>query len=221
MTARPFVVYYGWLTDGPDGEPNGAARRIAAAAPPLLIAQPWTAPPAGHCNLSASVLALIAAAGTEVYAYVATGYGRRAALQSVLADMDAAAARGVQGIFFDEVDPLVDYTKLAFYSTLCGAARVKRMKTIVNTGVARCDQRLMDLSDRLMLEHRWREFLPQSAWARDYDRDRFMGISSNEENAMGYVVDGARATRDARDAWQAGIGWHAATDRYIELPGWL
>ena len=72
-----------------------------------------------------------------------------------------------------------------------------------------------------MVAHQWRDFRRHSRWASRYDRDRFMGISSNEENAMGYVVDAACAAGDAREAWEAGIGWHAATERYIELPEWF
>lgn len=218
--SRPFVIYYGWLTDGADGEPNAEARRIASAAPPLLIAQPWTAPPAGHCNLSPQVSKVIRDAGTEVYAYVPTGFGRNER-SGVLHALDAAAMLGVNGIFFDEVDPLLDDANAAYYAGLASAARAAGLKLIVNTGVALCGERLMDIAERVMAEHQWRELCKQSAWTAKYDRDRFMGVSSNEENAMGYVVDRARAVADARDAWHAGIAWHAATDRYIRLPEWL
>ena len=218
--ARPFVVYYGWLTDGPHGEPNADARRIAAAAQPLVIAQPWTAPPAGHVNLSPQVLKLMLGAGTEVYAYVATGFGR-GDVKAAGAALEAAAALTVTGVFLDEVDPLIEDAKLMFYSELTDRARAHNLKVIVNTGVARSGERLMALADRLMVEHQWRGLLSGSRWALRYDRDRFMGISSNEENAMGYVVDEAHAAQDAREAWQACIGWHAATDRYTRLPEWF
>lgn len=218
--ARPFVVYYGWLTDGPHGEPNTDAQRIAAAAPPLLIAQPWTAAPAGHRNLSAPVLKLVHDAGTEIYAYLATGFGQRV-MREVLDAMDDGAAQGVDGVFFDEVDPLCGETHLAYYRALSSAARATGLGVIVNTGVARCGERVMEIADRMMVEHQWRELCRQSLWTRRYGRERFMGISSNEDNAMGYVVDRARAAADAREAWEAGIGWHGATDRYTTLPEWL
>ncbi|HYC48719.1 MAG TPA: spherulation-specific family 4 protein [Burkholderiales bacterium] len=218
--ARSFVIYYGWLTDGPQGAPNAGARRIASAAPPLLIAQPWTAAPAGHCNLSPQVLALLRDARIEVHAYVATGFGRGDA-STVLQALDAAAGLAVQGIFLDEVDPLVHDATLGFYARLSSAARAAGKQVIANTGVARCGERVMQIADRLMVEHQWRELCKQSPWSAKYERDRFMGVSSNEEHAMGYDVDSARAAADARDAWALGIGWHAATERYIELPEWF
>src|SRR5688500_4526308 len=63
--AQPFVIYYGWLTDDAQGEPNAVARAIAAAGTPLLIAHLRTAAPAGHRNLSSQVLALMRAAGVQ------------------------------------------------------------------------------------------------------------------------------------------------------------
>jgi len=38
---------------------------------------------------------------------------------------------------------------------------------------------------------------------------------------MGYYVDERRACTDAREAQQRGIGWHASTDRYVDLPWWF
>jgi hypothetical protein len=79
----------------------------------------------------------------------------------------------------------------------------------------------MALADYLMLEHQWRDAVAHSPWMAAYPADRFMGVSSNEGNAMGYYVDEHRACADAREARQRGIGWHASTDRYIELPAWF
>src|SRR5688500_1842472 len=91
----PFVIYYGWLSDDAGGEPNGDARRIAAARPPLVIAHLSTAPPAGHLNVSSSVLALLRSAGTEVFGYIATDFGRaeldltrRAVIENLDAGLD-------------------------------------------------------------------------------------------------------------------------------------
>jgi hypothetical protein len=54
-----------------------------------------------------------------------------------------------------------------------------------------------------------------------YGSERFMGVSSNEGDPMGYRVDAQRAISDTREAWHARVGWHTATDRYVELPDWL
>ena len=72
-----------------------------------------------------------------------------------------------------------------------------------------------------MLEHQWRNLRSGSLWAFRYPAERFMGVSSNEERAMGYTVDEARAIEDTREAWGRGIGWHTSTDVYIELPEWF
>ena len=38
---------------------------------------------------------------------------------------------------------------------------------------------------------------------------------------MGYVVEGRSAVDDTREAWRIGVGWHTATNRYVELPDWF
>ncbi len=217
---RPYVIYYGWLTDDERGEPNDIAHAIAAVGAPLLIAHLWTAEPERHRNLSPEVLALVHEAGAEVFGYVATGYGRADRGQVSEAAADNLNA-GVDGIFFDEADSLVLPVKLAYYRQICEAVRSRGRKVILNTGVAHCGEGIMDIADLLMVEHQWRAFATESAWARKYPPDRFMGVSSNEENALGYIVDKARATEDARLSWQAGIGWHTATTRYVEFPEWM
>ena len=57
--ANSYVIYYGWLTNSPQGDANEAAWRIAAAAPRIAIVQARTAAPAGHLNLSPQVLAAL------------------------------------------------------------------------------------------------------------------------------------------------------------------
>ena len=54
-----------------------------------------------------------------------------------------------------------------------------------------------------------------------YSSDRLMGVSSDEENAMGYGMDVETALRDTREAWESGIGWHTSTQRYTALPPWF
>lgn len=217
---RTYAIYYGWLTDGAHGEPNAAAASIAAAAPPLLIASYRTAAPAGHVNLSPAVLAALHAAGTAVYAYVATGFGRADA-SALAADIAEYVEAGADGVFFDEADPLVASAPRLFYLGLARCARGLGAGVIANPGVAACGEALMDVADRVMLEHRWREFAATCPWRRRYPAERYMGVSSDEERAMGYAMDARRAVADTREAWASGIGWHTSTQRYTALPPWF
>ena len=220
MAGSAYVIYYGWLTDDASGEPNGDAREIAAVPAPLLIAQFCTANPGGHTNLSPQVLALMREAGTAVFAYVATNCGK-APLGDVSAAVTSYLAAGVDGIFFDEADPLREATHFEYYKALARLVRNEGKGVIVNPGVAQCGERIMDVADRVMVEHRWRDLRLGSLWSFRYPAQRFMGVSSNEDDAMGYAVNEERAVADTREAWRAGVGWHAATDRYIELPDWF
>ena len=215
-----YVIYYGWLAGDARGEPNEAARAIAAAAAPLLIANFWTAAPARHRNLSAAVLSLLHEAGTQVYAYVPTGFGSAdpGALESEIGEcLDA----GADGVFLDEVDPLLSGSKARYYARLARGVRNRGGGVIANAGVAACGERIMEIADRLMVEHRWRALVAASPWVCRYAPDRLMGVSSNERGAMGYDMDIATALRDTREAWGAGVGWHTSTERYIALPAWF
>ena len=218
--SRTYVIYYGWLTADQLGAPNQVARAIAAAKVPLLVAHYWTAPPERHKNLSSPVLSLLQGAGTEVFAYVATNWGNAesGAVESAVSEYLEA---GVDGIFFDESDALVSEARLQYYERLARLIRDQGGKIILNPGVSRCGERIMRVADRIMLEHDWRDFSVQSPWMRRYAPARFMGVSSNEGNALGYLVDEQRALADTREAWQCGIGWHTSTNRYIELPEWF
>lgn len=220
MSGSTYVIYYGWLTDDASGEPNAAARTIAAARAPLLIAQPRAAAPALHANLSPQVLALLREAGTAVYAYCATGCGA-VPLASVQQSVDACLAAGADGVFFDEADPLREPGRYDYYAALARCVRESGSGVIVNPGVAQCGEAIMEVADRVMLEHRWRDLRFGSLWSFRYSPERFMGVSSNEEHAMGYAVDAARAIADTREAWGVRIGWHASTERYVELPAWF
>lgn len=217
---KPYVIYYGWLTDDEDGEPNDVAHGIAAVRAPLLIAQSWTAAPERHRNISPQLLALMHGAGTEVFAYVATGNGK-ADLREVEESVAEYLTAGVDGIFFDEADSLVSGDKLPYYESLAQSVRNTGKTVILNPGVSQCGEQIMQVADRVMVEHQWRTLARLSPWMARYGADRFMGVSSNEGNAMGYFVDQERAIRDTREAWQAGVGWHTSTNLYIELPGWF
>lgn len=220
MTGKTYVIYYGWLSDDDSGEPNEDAHRIAAARVPLLIANVWTAEPERHRNLSEAVLALMRASGANVFAYTATR-GGAVARRDVEREMNDYFDAGVDGIFFDEADPLREETHFAYYEALARVAHDRGGRVIVNPGVGSCGERIMDVADMVMLEHRWRDLREGSPWSARYPADRFMGVSSNEENAMGYAVDETRAIADTREAWARGVGWHSSTERYIELPEWF
>ena len=217
---QTYVIYYGWLTQDERGEPNADAQRIAAARAPLLIAHHWTAAPERHLNLSEAVLELMRGSGTEVYAYVATDCGK-SDLKKVLKEVGEYLATDIDGIFFDEADPLSDDAKIPFYDRLGDAVRDKGKGVILNTGVAQCDERIMNVADRIMVEHQWRNLRTGSLWSHRYPPERFMGVSSNEGGAMGYAVDEQRALGDTREAWASRIGWHTSTDRYTGLPEWF
>jgi hypothetical protein len=170
--------------------------------------------------LSPQVLALLHEAGVAVYAYVSTNWGRADLNEVARATIDALNA-GADGILVDEADPLCTDTHYPYYRAISDYLRARGKGIIFNTGVASCGERVMGLADYLMVEHQWRDALAHSPWIAGYPADRFMGVSSNEGRAMGYYVDEARACTDAREARQRGIGWHASTDRYIELPSWF
>ncbi len=217
--SNTYAIFYGWLTSDTRGQPIASTRAIAATGVPLLIANYWTSSKE-HRNISAPVLALMHGAGIQVYAYVKTGWGN--------ADGDAAVTEvneylqgGVDGIFFDESDALVNQGNLPYYEKLAQAVRARGKKVILNPGVAACGECIMEVADLVMLEHQWRDFATRSPWCRRYRSDQFMGVSSNELNAMGYVVDEQRAIADTREAWGAGLGWHTSTNHYTEIPEWF
>lgn len=220
MNGQTYVIYYGWLTDDAGGEPNEAARRIAAVRPPLLIAHLNAAAPDNHVNASTQVLALMHAAGTEVLGYVSTDFGR-AGLDGVRHAVADNLDAGLDGVFFDEADPMTASSKFGYYAMATQPVRRNGGRVVLNSGVSRCGERIMEIAGILMVEHRWRDFAADSAWMAGYPAERFMGVSSNEQDAMGYVVEGRSAVDDTREAWASGIGWHTATDRYIGLPDWF
>jgi hypothetical protein len=219
-SANTYVIYYGWLTDSSQGSPNAAALRITAAAPSIAIVQARTAAPAGHRNVSPQVLALMHQAGVRVYAYVPTSWGH-ADLRDVARATNDALDAGVDGILIDEADPLCTNVHYNYYRAISDYIRARGKGLIFNTGVASCGEPIMGLADYLMVEHQWRNAATTSPWMAGYLAERFMGVSSNEGNPMGYYVDEHRACADAREAQQRGIGWHASTDRYVELPSWF
>jgi hypothetical protein len=217
--ARTYCIHYGWLCDDAAGEPNEAARRIAAAGVSLVVASFWTEPRT-HRNLSPQVLAELRRAGTRVFAYVATRWGDAdpgSVRTSALEYLDA----GVGGIFLDEAHHFLDASKLVYYREIARLVRDRGGAVIANPGVARCGADVLSVADYVMFEHAWRDVRSQSRWACDCAPERLMGVSSNEAGGMGYPVDAARAIADTHEARRLGIGWHTSTDRYTALPDWF
>lgn len=217
-----YVIYYGWLVEGPDGAPTLAAKRIADARPNILIASYYTESPKLP-NLSRQVRALLSAANTRIYAYVTTDYGQRD-LDDALAEAAEYLAGGVDGIFFDEIYDFHDDAHNDYYAALHASVKAAGKGVILNPGDTAIGEAIMARADHVMIEHQWRQFYQTNPWRTNYAPDRFMGVSSNEPGAeayLGYVVDLPIALRDTREAWANGIGWHYSTDSYTVLPVWF
>jgi hypothetical protein len=131
-----------------------------------------------------------------------------------------AVARGADGIFLDEADPLLRNDQRAYYGSIAQIVHREGRQVIVNTGRAQCGEAVMEIADRVMVEHQWRDLATRSLWTYRYAPERFMGVSSNEHHAMGYTIDCSRGVSDTHEAWQRRIGWHTSTDRFVELPEW-
>jgi hypothetical protein len=216
-----FCIFYGWLVADEAGTPTPSARRIAACRPALLVAPAYITNPR-RPNLSAQVMALLHAAGVAVLAYVDVNYGCQP-LPAVLNEATEAMYLGAAGILFDQSEHRWRAAAAAYYRPLAKAVRGGGGLVGLNPGVASVDEAFMDVADLLMLEHSWPAFPMASPWHRNYDPMRFMGISSNEPGAqalLGHRVNMHTARQDAQRAWDAGVGWHCATDRFTELPPW-
>lgn len=217
-----YVIYYGWLISTPEGAPNAQAHAIAAAQPKALIAFFYTFEP-HYPNLSEQVRELLQGSGVALWVYVNTDYGQRA-LDEVKAEAVEYLSQGVDGIFFDQVHNFLDDTCSEYYQVLYDLVHSYGKTVVLNTGVAECGERIMDVTDVLMVEHDWRAMYRSNSWQARYPATRFMGNSSNEwppETLFGYTVDCDAGVRDTREAWANGIGWHFSTEQYIELPDWF
>ncbi|MEI6043041.1 MAG: spherulation-specific family 4 protein [Chloroflexota bacterium] len=221
MKRQKYVIYYGWLVADQVGQPNQIARLIAAAQPQILVAAFYT-DLLGCTNLSPQVQELLHTAGVKILAYVPTYYGLREH-NSVKSVVRHYLKQGVDGIFFDEVYHFRDKDHLDYYQTLYEMVKEAGQQVILNIGLSHTDPLIMEVTDILMVEHRWRDFYRQCCWRTNYAPERFMGNSSNEPGSyksLGYLVDLVKAVGDTLEAWENGIGWHYSTDHYIHLPEW-
>lgn len=217
--SKTYVIYYGWLAEA-SGELRAEAERIADARVPLLIAPLMTAKPGAHVNLNPAVIARMHASGTEVFAYVDTDYAK-IPLKVVKRAVNDALATEVDGIFYDQTTASPEGACLDYYTALSAPVKAAGKRIIANVGVTQCGSVLMRFADRVMLEHKWRNLANASPWTVHRPPETFMGVSSNEENAMGYEMDEARAVADTREAWARNVGWHTSTELYPHLPVWF
>jgi hypothetical protein len=211
-----YVIYYGHLVDE-----NGAATeqtaRILAAKPELVIV-PHSFPD-GELNLTPEVHRQFRDAGIKVLTYTWTDYGARDP-DAVRADIDSQMASGVDGIFIDEVTNIETDAEHSYYAAIHRHVKSYGQDKLVvmNPGHFKVTERVMLISDIVSLEEEW-VYHGQIPWKDRYPSARFMGVSSNEYCAG--CVNGSNAAGKTAEAWGAGIGYHYATDMYIDLPAWF
>ncbi len=88
----------------------------------------------------------------------------------------------------------------------------------MNPGHYQVTERVMQVSDIVSLEEEW-TYHGQMPWIEKYPPSRFMGVSSNEY--CGDCISESNALSRTTEAWDAGIGYHFSTDKYIDLPAWF
>ena len=211
-----YVIYYGHLVDQ-NGDATDQVARILAAKPELVVV-PYSFPD-GELNLTSEVHRQFSDAGIKVITYTWTSYTSRD-LNAVKADINTQMASGVDGILVDEVTNILTDAEHDYYSAI-----YKHVKSygqdklvIMNPGHYKVTERIMQVSDIVSLEEEW-VYHDQIPWMEKYPPSRFMGVSSNEYCAG--CVDGSNAAEKTAEAWSAGIGYHFATDKYIDLPAWF
>jgi hypothetical protein len=216
--ANTYTIYYGWLIEGGHGAPNDAAKRIAAAALPILVCDFWTREFERRPNMSSKVLSLMQSAGTAVYAHLETRWGE-ADVEDVKQRASECLDQGADGIFFNQTADLVGDYQLEYYQPLFKHVRTYGKRVILNPGCARIGQGMAAISDLMMVGHHWRSLGTDCGWSPACP-ERFMGVSRNDDGGMGYPVDLDTAVRDTKEAWALGLQWHTSTDHFTELPDW-
>lgn len=211
-----YIIYYGHLVDE-DGKMTEQASRILAAGPELVIV-PYSFPD-GELNLTPAVHQEFKEARIKVLTYTWTDYGARD-LSQVRADIDAQMASDVDGIFVDEVTNIETAAEYSYYAAI--HRHIKSFGgdklSIMNPGHYKVTERVMQLSDIVSLEEEW-TYHDQMPWMDKYPPSRFMGVSSNEYCVS--CISGSNAVGKTVEAWNAGIGYHFATEMYIDLPDWF
>lgn len=211
-----YVIYYGHLVDESGAMTEEASRMLAAK--PELVIVPHSFPD-GELNLTPEVHQQFRDAGIKVLTYTWTNYGARD-VASVQSDIDVQIASGVDGIFIDEVTNITTDAEYSYYAAIYRHVKSygQDKLAVMNPGHFKVTERVMVISDIVSLEEEW-TYHDQIPWMDSYPPSRFMGVSSNEY-CTGCVSESNAAGKTA-EAWDAGIGYHFATDMYIDLPAWF
>jgi hypothetical protein len=212
-----YVIYYGHLVNS-NGTISDQALRIIDARPQLVIV-PYSFPN-GEPNLTDRVHQQFESAGIKVLTYTWTKYGERS-IDDVKADIDSQLAAGVDGIFVDEVTNISTDKEFGYYSAIFEYVKSHdsgKLIVVMNPGHYKVNERIMQISDIVSLEEEW-VYHDQIRWKENYPPSRFMGVSSNEYCAE--CITESNAAEKTLEAWSSGIGYHFATDRYIDLPEWF
>lgn len=210
-----YVIYYGNL------HRNGAVTDEVAqiiAAKPTMAVLPYMSP-GGQLNLTPDIHEQFTDAGIQVITYTWTNYGNRD-INEVFAEIDAQMAAGVDGIFVDEVTNIVTGAEYNYYSQIYRHAKSygEDKVVIMNPGHYKVTERIMSITDIVSLEEEW-VYHDSIPWKTKYAPARFMGVSSNEY--CGSCINNENALQKTTEAWASGIGYHFATNVYIELPDWF
>lgn len=211
-----YVIYYGPLVDR-YGVMTSQALQIIAAKPQLIIVPSLFSD--GQPNLTYEVYLQFKNAGIKVLSYTWTKYGNRS-LSDLESDIDRQMAIGVDGIFIDEVTNIETDKQFNYYSSIYHY--IKSLDgtklVIMNPGHYKVSERIMQIADIVSLEEDWIH-QDQIPWKTKYPAARFMGVSSNEY--CNQCISESNAVNKTLDAWGDAIGYHFATDKYIDLPNWF
>lgn len=210
-----YVIYYGNLHR--NGVITDEVAQIIAAKPAMAII-PYMSPD-GQLNLTPEIHEQFSDAGIQVITYTWTNYGNRD-INEVLSEIDAQMAAGVDGIFVDEVTNIVSNAEYNYYSQIYRHAKSygEDKMVIMNPGHYKVTERVMSITDIVSLEEEW-VYHNDIPWKTKYAPARFMGVSSNEY--CGSCISNDNALQKTFEAWGSGIGYHFATNVYIELPDWF
>jgi hypothetical protein len=143
----------------------------------------------------------------------------------VTAEIDSYLSQS-DGIFVDEVTNIETDAEFSYYSAIYQHVKENQdggdgnddKLVIMNPGHYKVSEEIMKISDIVSLEEEW-VYHNSIPWKTQYAPSRFMGVSSNEYCQL--CVSEDNAAQKTEDAWDAGIGYHFSTDRYIDLPTWF
>jgi len=188
---------------------------IITANPTFLIGSSPIGPMAGNADIDK-----FTAAGIKYFEYLTGGYetkypkGLPVDLQSNLDFIDAAAAAGAYGIFFDEVsDGIWTTPDYSYLQQISSRARSLGLKIVFNTGVNNWVDQLMDYCDYIGSTEQWTNApltASQQKWSNQVWLLRREGID-----------DAVTAASLTIGAWDKGVLSAYATSSLMTLPSWL